>query len=87
MERDLSRIIVRRKGMIENLWVGMNGKKTLWLEKLKQARADRGAQNDLIDKKDREFQLLTQLNDELGKLKREYDNILRRSILSFGGDK
>ena len=86
MERDLSRIIMRRKGMIANLWVATNGKKQLWLEKLKQAREDRRVQSDLIEKKDREFQLLTKTNSELGKLKREYETISRSSVFSFGRD-
>jgi hypothetical protein len=87
MEQDLSRIILRRKGMIENLWTAMNGKKVLWLDKLKKAREDRKAQNDLIDKKDKEFKLLTELNNELGKLKREYEEISRSSVFSMTREK
>jgi hypothetical protein len=84
MEQDLSRIIERRKGMIENLWKEINGKKMLWMDRVKQARTDRKSQNGLIEKKDREFQLMAQFNDELVKLKHEYDELARSSILSIG---
>ncbi len=86
MEQDLSRIIERRKGMMETRWREINGKKQLWMERIKKAKADRKSQNDLIDKKDREFQLLAQFNNELLKLKSEYEELARSSILSFGKD-
>ncbi len=84
MDLDLNRIIIRRKGMIEKLWKEINGKKVLWMEKVKQAKSDRKSQNGLIDKKDREFQLLTQLSTELSRLKQDYDQLTQSSILSFG---
>ena len=87
MKQDLSRIIMRRKGMIENLWTVMNGKKMLWLEKLKKAREDCRTQNDLIDKKEREFKMLNDLNNELGRLKREYESISRSSVFALSRDK
>ncbi|MBW7997680.1 MAG: hypothetical protein FVQ81_14120 [Candidatus Glassbacteria bacterium] len=87
MESDLGRIILRRKEMIENLWGELNGKKALWMEKLKKAKSDRQNQNSLIDKKDSEFKLLTQLNKQLSKLKRDYDQIASSSIVSFGKNK
>ncbi len=84
MEQDLSRIIQRRKGMIRKLWQEINGKKTLWMEKIKQAGTDRQSQKDLIEKKEREFQLLARLSKELGRLKHEYEHLAQGSIVSIG---
>ena len=84
MEQDLSRIIQRRKGMIKKLWWEINGKKTLWMDKIRQAKADRKSQNDLIEKKDREFQLITQLNKELARLKHEYERLAQSSMIYIG---
>jgi len=84
MEQDLSRIIERRKGMTENLWNEINGKKLLWMDKIKQAKTDRNSQSGLIEKKEREYKLLAQYNNELTKLKQEFEELSRSSILSLG---
>jgi hypothetical protein len=83
MDKDLTRIIGRRKGMIVNHWKELNGKKTLYLEKLKESQVDKLSRQKLIETKESEYQMLSQLNSELARLKAEYARIARRSILSF----
>ena len=84
MELDLSRIIKRRKGMIMKLWREIDSKKTLWMEKNKQAKAERESQNNLIQQKDKAFKSFTQLSHELARLKQEYERLASSSIVSFG---
>ncbi|MFH1069094.1 MAG: hypothetical protein V1794_05670 [Candidatus Glassbacteria bacterium] len=87
MEKDLTRIIERRKGMILNHWKELNGKKALYLGKLKEAQTDKGSRQSLMEKKESEFQMLSRMNSELARLKSEYERIVRRPIFSFGSKK
>ena len=84
IDKDLTRIIERRKGMILKHWKELDGKKTLYLEKLKEIKQGKVTQRTLVEKKESEFQALSQSNSEIARVKAEYDRVIRSSIFSFG---
>lgn len=87
VEQDLTRIIERRKDMLKKDWQEFNGKKTSYLEKLKQAISDRQSMNGYIMRKEEEFRKWSKLEDYLKQLKKEYARMVRNPIIPFGRKK
>ncbi len=87
VEQDLTRIIERRKGMLKKDWQEFNGKKTSYLEKLKQAISDRQSMNGYIMRKEEEFKKWSELEARLQQLKKEYARMVRNPIIPFGKKK
>lgn len=87
VEQDLARIIERRKGMLKKDWQEFNGKKTFYLEKLKQAISDRQSMNGYIMRKEEEFKKWSKLEAYLQQLKKEYGRMVRNPIIPFGKKK
>jgi len=84
MDRDITRIIERRKSLLKNDWQKFNGLKVSCLEKLRKMISERQAINGVIMKKENEFEKWNQLEARVQQLKKEYEQIKRSSIIPFG---
>ena len=84
MSQELSRIIDRRKGIVKRQWLEFNGRKALLIEKMNLALAEKASEESLIQKKDEAFAKLTEMNVILGRIKKDYERIVRSPIISFG---
>jgi len=84
MSQELSRIIDRRKGIVKRQWLEFNGRKALLIEKMNLALAEKASEESLIQKKDEAFAKLTEMNAILGRIKKDYERIVRSPIISFG---
>ena len=83
MDRDSDKIIDRRKNMIKNYWQELNGIKTAYLEKVKQAQSDQVSLERLKVKKDDEFKKFIEMKSELEKIEDEYVQLMRNPVLPF----
>jgi len=83
MDHDSDRIIHRRKNMIKNYWVELNGIKTAYLEKLKQVQSNQVSLERLKENKDDEFKIFAEIKSELEQLEDEYVRMLRNPVLPF----
>ncbi len=78
-----TKIIERRKGMINKYWQELNGVKTAYLEKLKEVQTDKFSMESLIAKKDEEFRIYSEIQSEVENLKGEYESMLRKLVSPF----
>ena len=78
-----TKIIERRKGMINKYWQELNGVKTAYLEKLKEVQTDKFSMESLIAKKDEEFRIYSEILSEVENLKSKYESMLRKPVSPF----
>jgi cell division protein FtsL len=84
MDRDLVRIIDRRKDILKKLWTEQDGKKAAYLEKLQLARQNQVSVDIIGAKREQEYKLWDETKFLLERLKKEYDLISKRSFFPFG---
>ncbi|HUU26170.1 MAG TPA: hypothetical protein VM123_00020 [archaeon] len=83
MDRDLGKIIDRRKDIYRKLWSEFNGKKALYLSKLRQAKQSQVAIQNTNVKKDQEYQRWNETKILMERVKKEYESLLRNPLFSF----
>jgi len=83
MDRNSGKITDRRKNMISNYWQELNGAKTAYLEKVRQAHSDQVSLNGLQARQSEEFNKFTKTKSKLEQLKAEYSRLLQNPVLPF----
>jgi hypothetical protein len=83
MDRDLVRIIDRRKDILKKLWTEQDGKKAAYLEKLQLAKQNQVSVDIIGSKTEQEYQLWNQTKFLLERIKKEYDLLSKRSFFHF----
>ncbi len=84
MDRDLLRIIERRKGILQRAWNEYDGKKAAYLGKLQLAHQSQEGMSSINLRRDQEYQRWSQVKLRMERAKREYEALARRSVFSFG---
>lgn len=83
MDRDLTKIVERRKMILRTHWKEMNGLKTLFIQKMKEVSQLRGGIASVTTRKDDEYLKWTRTKMQMERLKREFEAVSRSSIFSF----
>jgi len=83
MDRDLVRIIDRRKDIFKKHWAEQDGKKAAYLEKLQLAKQNQVSVNIIGSKREQEYQLWNQTKFHLERIKKEFDLLSKRSFFPF----
>ena len=87
MSRNSDKITDRRKNMIGNYWQELNGAKTAYMEKVRQAHSDQVSLKGLQAKQGEEFDKFIKIKSELKKLEADYARLLKNPVLPFGPKK
>jgi hypothetical protein len=83
MDRDLLRIADRRKQILKAHWKELNGRKTAFLLKAQELQQCLGAVDGIIQRKDQEYAKWNETKLQLERLKQEFEQLSRSSVLSF----
>jgi len=83
MNQEFVKIVERRKELLKANWKLFNGKKTAYLEKLKQAQKDKDSMNKVMKKKDEAFRKWTEANVQMKRIAEEYEVLKKSSLFSF----
>ncbi len=83
MDRELTKIVERRKLILRTHWKELNGVKTLFIQKMKEISQLRGGISSVLARKDDEYLKWTRTKMQMERLKREFEAVSRSSIFSF----
>ncbi|MEA1996122.1 MAG: hypothetical protein U9N45_00710 [Gemmatimonadota bacterium] len=83
LDQDLVKIIQRRKDIINTRWISLNTKKTAYVTKIQQARQSQVSIDTIMKKKDKEFQQCNEMKLLMERLKKEYEILAKRPIISL----
>jgi hypothetical protein len=83
MDRELAKIVERRKMILRTHWKEMNGIKTLFIQKMKEISQFRAGIANVLSRKDDEYVKWNKTKMQMERLKREFEAVSRSSIFSF----
>jgi len=85
MDRELTKIVERRKGILRGHWKELNGMKTLFIQKMGDVSQLKSGIDSVLLRKDDEYQKWAKTKVQMERLKNEFDAVSRSSIFSFSG--
>lgn len=83
MDRELSKIVDRRKQILRTHWKEMNGLKTIYIQKMQEVGQLHEGVENILSRKDAEYEKWDHTRLRMAHLKHEFEIISRSSFLSF----
>ncbi|MCE5272851.1 hypothetical protein LLH00_16350 [bacterium] len=85
MDRELTKILERRKGILRGHWKELNGMKTLFIQKMADVSQLKSGIDSVVVRKDDEYQKWAKTKIKMDRLKNEFEAVSRSSLFSLSG--